>query len=83
MKTSKTRVKLGTATVLLGSGESVVKDSIYPYFARFINAFWYGLGRTIKPRNNQSLFGVDRMNPVRHCHDKEMGISNGRDLKMG
>jgi hypothetical protein len=34
------------------------------------------------------------MNPVRHCHDKEMGISNpvrnkisnganGRDLKMG
>jgi len=28
----------------LGSGELVVKGSIYPYFTRFINAFWYGLG---------------------------------------
>jgi len=30
--------------MILGSGELVVKGSIYPYFTRFINAFWYGLG---------------------------------------
>jgi hypothetical protein len=30
--------------MMLGSGERVVKGSIYPYFTRFINAFWYGLG---------------------------------------
>jgi len=30
--------------MILGSGELVVKGSICPYFARFINAFWYGLG---------------------------------------
>ena len=37
-------IRSGKQTVF-GSGELVIKGSIYPYFARFFNALWYGLGQ--------------------------------------